>query len=75
MKGDRRVMTTYLDQFDLSGRVAVVTGASEGIGRDMALDLARAGADLIVCSRREQKLNEVKKEIEDIGRKAEVFEL
>ena len=68
-------MTTYLDQFDLSGRVAVVTGASEGIGRDMALDLAKAGADLIVCSRREQKLNEVKKEIEDIGRKADVFVL
>jgi 2-deoxy-D-gluconate 3-dehydrogenase len=75
MKGDQKGMKTYLDQFDLSGRVAVVTGASEGIGRDLALDLARAGADLVICSRREQKLNEVKKKIEDIGRKAEVFVL
>jgi len=51
----------------------VVTGASEGIGRELAIGLARAGADIIVCSRREKKLLEVKKEIEDLGRKAEAF--
>lgn len=65
-------MEGYLDQFRLDGEVAVVTGASEGIGRTIALGLAEAGADVIVSSRREEKLKEVKAEIEKIGRKAEV---
>jgi NAD(P)-dependent dehydrogenase (short-subunit alcohol dehydrogenase family) len=65
----------YLEQFALDGRVALVTGASEGIGRDIALGLAQAGADIIVCSRREEKLKEVKTEIERIGRKADLFVL
>jgi NAD(P)-dependent dehydrogenase (short-subunit alcohol dehydrogenase family) len=63
------------DQFDLTGRVAVVTGASEGIGRDLAVGLAAAGSDVIVCSRREGMLKEVKAEIETIGRKSELFVL
>lgn len=62
-------------QFDLTGRVAVVTGASEGIGRDLALGLAAAGADVVLCSRSEGKLKEVKAEIENRGRKAEFFVL
>jgi NAD(P)-dependent dehydrogenase (short-subunit alcohol dehydrogenase family) len=70
-----QAMQKYLEQFSLDGRVAVVTGASEGIGRDIALGLARAGADIIVCSRREDKLKEVKREIEETGRRAEVFAL
>ncbi|MFH1090207.1 MAG: SDR family oxidoreductase [Pseudomonadota bacterium] len=68
-------MNGYLDRFNLSGRVALVTGASEGIGRDLSLGLASAGADMILASRREQQLNEVKAEIEKIGRRAEVFVL
>ncbi|MFW2365781.1 MAG: SDR family NAD(P)-dependent oxidoreductase, partial [Desulforhopalus sp.] len=55
-------MESHLRQFDITDKVAVVTGASEGIGRDIALGLARAGADLIVCSRREEILKEVTKE-------------
>jgi len=66
-------MQNYLDMFDLSGRKALVTGASEGIGRDLSLGLASAGADVIVVSRREQLLNEVKAEIENMGRRVEVF--
>ena len=66
-------MGDHLSQFKLTDKVIVVTGASEGIGRDMALGLARAGADVIVCSRREEKLKEVKTEIEKTGRRAEVF--
>lgn len=68
-------MNQYLEQFALNGRVVVVTGASEGIGRDIALGLAQAGADIIVCSRREEKLREVKIEIEKTGRRADLFVL
>lgn len=68
-------MNRYLKRFDLSGRRAVVTGASEGIGRELALGLAEAGADVILCSRREAKLREVKSEIENKGRRAEIFAL
>ena len=68
-------MNNYLKLFKLTGKIAVVTGAGEGIGRDIAIDLATAGADVIVCSRREQKLQEVKAEIENLGRKSELFVL
>ena len=68
-------MSNRMDQFKLTDRVAVVTGASEGIGSALAVGLAEAGADIIVCSRREEKLREVKAEIEKTGRKAEVFVL
>jgi 2-deoxy-D-gluconate 3-dehydrogenase len=64
-----------LDRFRLAGRVAAVTGASEGIGRDIALGLAGAGADVVICSRREGALQEVKAEIEKLGRRAEVCAL
>ncbi len=53
--------------FDLHGRVAVVTGASAGLGRQMALALARQGADLAILARREWKLNEVAEEIRATG--------
>ncbi len=65
-------MGDYLNQFRLDDKVAVVTGASEGIGRAIALGLAEAGADVIISSRREEKLKEVKSEIEKMGRRAEV---
>jgi 2-deoxy-D-gluconate 3-dehydrogenase len=55
----------------LAGRVALVTGASEGIGRGLALGLARAGADVIVCSRRLELLEVVREEIRAVGRRAE----
>ncbi len=61
--------------FDLTGRVAVVTGASEGIGRGIALGLARAGADLILASRREEILKEVQTDVRALGRRAETFSL
>jgi NAD(P)-dependent dehydrogenase (short-subunit alcohol dehydrogenase family) len=57
---------------DLSGRTALVTGASEGIGRGLALGLARAGADIVACSRRRPELEGVCDEIRDMGRRAEV---
>ena len=66
-------MEDELSQFRLTDKLVVITGASEGIGEGMALGLAKAGADIIVCSRRQEKLNKVKKEIEKIGRKADSF--
>jgi NAD(P)-dependent dehydrogenase (short-subunit alcohol dehydrogenase family) len=64
-----------LEQFSLTNRVALVTGASEGIGEGLALGLAEAGAEVILCSRRETKLKEVKAQIDQMGRKAEIFAL
>ena len=61
-------MTTNL--FDLGGRVALVTGASRGLGRGMALALARAGADVVVTSRTMSSLDGICSAIEDLGRHA-----
>ena len=68
-------MGNLLNQFSLADKVAVVTGASEGIGRAIALGLAEAGADVVICGRREEKLEEVKAEIEKFGRRAEAYVL
>lgn len=58
------------DLFDLTGKVAVVTGASSGLGADAALAYAQAGADVALLARRVEKLEAVKAEIEKTGRKA-----
>ncbi len=51
----------------LDGRVAIVTGASSGIGAAIATHLARAGAKVAMAARREEKLQEVVHSIEDEG--------
>jgi NAD(P)-dependent dehydrogenase (short-subunit alcohol dehydrogenase family) len=58
-----------LGLFDLSGRVAVVTGAANGIGKAIALALVRHGADLAVCDLDETGLEGTVAEIEALGRK------
>jgi NAD(P)-dependent dehydrogenase (short-subunit alcohol dehydrogenase family) len=59
--------------FDLSGRVALVTGASKGLGKAMAIALAHAGADLALYGRDVAELKAVKETIGDLGRRAEYF--
>lgn len=49
-------MPTIRELFDLTGRVAIVTGGSRGLGREIAEGLAEAGASLVLCARREQWL-------------------
>jgi 3-oxoacyl-[acyl-carrier protein] reductase len=60
---------------NLSGRVAIVTGASQGIGRACAIELARAGAQVALAARNEAKLSEVAAEIAAIGGTAAAFVL
>ena len=65
----RRWELNMKNYFDLSGKVAVITGASSGLGADAALSYAEAGADVAILARRQDKLNAVKEEIEKTGRK------
>jgi NAD(P)-dependent dehydrogenase (short-subunit alcohol dehydrogenase family) len=55
--------------FDLSNKVAVVVGAGRGIGRTLALGLANAGADVVVCSRTVSELESLAEHIRAMGRK------
>jgi NAD(P)-dependent dehydrogenase (short-subunit alcohol dehydrogenase family) len=61
--------------FDLSGRVAIVTGTSRGLGQYMALALAKAGADLVLTSRARESLRAFEAEIKGLGRRAVSVEL
>jgi len=66
-------MTT--NPFDLSGKVAIVTGTSRGLGQYMGRALARAGADLVITARKRQALLDFQREIESLGRRAVPLEL
>jgi len=60
-----------MSNFDLTGKTAFVTGASRGLGKGFALALARAGADVVITSRRaDAPLEETRSEIESLGRRA-----
>lgn len=61
--------------FDLRGKVALVTGASKGLGRAMSVALAEAGASLALCARDRAGLLATKAAVEAHGVRAEVFEL
>ncbi len=60
---------SVLDRFKLDGKVAVVTGASSGLGVAFAIALAEAGADIAVCARRADRLEETRAQVEALGRR------
>lgn len=55
--------------FDLTGRVAVITGASSGLGMQMARGFAEQGADLVIMARRVEKLEALAEELKGMGRR------
>ena len=61
---------TILDRFRLDDRVAIVTGASSGLGVSFARALAEAGADVALGARRAEKLEETRSSVEETGRRA-----
>jgi len=61
---------SILNLFDLTGRVSIVTGGGDGLGRIMATSLGEAGSAVVICSRRLEKCEETAHEIEKLGSRA-----
>lgn len=70
MDEEGKVHKLILKQFDLAGKVALVTGASRGLGEAMALGLAEAGADTALIARTEDGLERVADRVRQMGRHA-----
>ena len=74
----RSDMKTYvpgiLDRFTLDGKVAVVTGASSGLGVAFAVGLAGAGADIAICARRADRLAQTERAVQETGRRCVAIE-
>jgi len=58
-----------LERFSLEGKVALVTGASSGLGAAFAVGLAQAGADVVICARRADRLAQTAREVQTTGRR------
>ncbi len=72
MSGDAMGPKGILNKFSLTGKIALVTGASRGIGQTMAMALAGAGADMALVARGEEALRETAEMIREHGRRAMV---
>ena len=71
ISGETRVAKTIKELFDLSGKTAIVTGGSRGIGKEIAEGLAEAGASLMLCARREEWLSKTLEEFRGKGFRVE----
>ena len=56
--------------FALDGKTAIVTGGGTGIGKSIAIEFARAGADVAICSRKPEHLEPVVKEVQKLGKRS-----
>lgn len=57
----------------LKGEISLITGGARGIGREIALTFAKEGSDIVICDVNQESLEATKKEVEGLGRRAEVF--
>src|SRR5271169_850244 len=70
MRGHDSMPTNVLDRFKLDDKVAIVTGASSGLGVAFASALAEAGADVVLAARRKARLEGTRQLVESTGRRA-----
>lgn len=66
-------MSSIHDLFSLQGRTTLITGATRGIGKALALALAEAGSDVVLIQRPGSQDTSTKQEIESLGRKATIY--
>ncbi|QDI92973.1 2,4-dienoyl-CoA reductase [Salicibibacter halophilus] len=64
-----------LPEGSLKGKVAIITGGATGLGEAMAMEYARLGANIVIASRKQEKLDEAKKEIEIYGTKVKTIQM
>ena len=67
-------MTSFADLTRYDGKVVLITGASSGLGAAMAVAFAEQGADIAICGRRLEKLEQVAKKVEEAGRRCVVVQ-
>src|SRR5215472_2243334 len=73
MNVTKEASKTVQQLFDLSGRVAIITGGSIGLGRQMAEALAESGANLVLCARKKERCEETAHDMERVGVRALAF--
>src|SRR5712672_4798436 len=70
---DQPVHRNVKQLFDLTGRVAIVTGGSIGLGRQMAEGLAEMGANVVLCARKKERCQQAAEELQQLGVRAQAM--